>query len=72
VIGIDGIEIGCTEQSKIASDFANDRLMEENFSSVIHWYANYYLGTGYQKIANNKLRDNNPRTVFYLNKLGFY
>jgi hypothetical protein len=72
VIGMDGNEIGSMEQTKVASDFANDRLLEEDFTSVIHWYENNYIGMGYQKIANNKLVDNNPRTVFYLNKLSFH
>ena len=72
VIGTDGEEIGSTEQMKIVSDFSNDRLLEEDYTSVKHWYGSNYLGTGYQKISNNKLRDNNPRTVFYLNKLSFY
>lgn len=72
VIGIDGEEIGSTEQTKIVSDFSNDRLLEEDYTTVTYWYGTYYLGMGYQKISNNKLRDNNPRTVFYLSKLNFH
>jgi len=72
VIDRDGMEMGNSEQTKIVSDFADDRLIEEDFTSVLYWYGTNYLAMGYQKIINNKLRDNNPRTVFYLNKIGFH
>ena len=66
-----GTEIGGLEQTKLVSDFANDRLLEEAFTSISYWYDDFYLASGTQKIANNKLRDNNPRTIYYLNKIGF-
>jgi len=71
IIGADGTESGGIEQTKIVSNFSNDRLLEEDFTSVLYWYGPYYIAMGYQKISNNKLRENNPRTIFYINKLGF-
>ncbi len=71
VVGPDGKEKGQTEQVKIESTFANDRLLEENFTDVTYWYDKYFLVSGYQKISNNKLRTDNPRTVYFLQKLVF-
>jgi hypothetical protein len=66
-----GIETGGLEQTKLVSDFANDRLLEEAFTSISYWYDDFFLASGTQKIANNKLRDNNPRIIYYINKIGF-
>ena len=64
-----GQQLGQPEQARIEPVFAADRILEERYSNLKHWYSNYYLATGYQRINNNKLRTNNPRTVFYLQKL---
>ncbi|MBK9291256.1 MAG: hypothetical protein IPM52_06490 [Bacteroidetes bacterium] len=69
IIDNNGQQLGQTEQSRIEPIYAADRVLEERFSKLNHWYANYYLATGYQRISNNRLRSNNPRTVFYLQKL---
>lgn len=71
VFNNEGNEIGSLEQTKIVTDFSNDRLIEEDFTSIIHWYDDFYIANGYQKITNNKLGTNNPRTIFFLNKLDF-
>lgn len=66
-----GIETGGLEQSKLVSDFANDRLLEEAFTNISYWYDDVFLASGTQKIANNKLKDNNPRIVYYINKIAY-
>ncbi|MDP3446253.1 MAG: hypothetical protein Q8T08_25630, partial [Ignavibacteria bacterium] len=71
IIGQNGNQLGQTEQTKIENLFTNDRLQEENFSNISWWYDQYYIATGYQRIANNRLRTNNPRSVFYIQKLVF-
>lgn len=64
-----GKQKGQTEQTRIEPLFAADRIIEERFGYLFPWYSNYYLASGYQRISNNRLRTNNPRTVFYLHKL---
>jgi hypothetical protein len=66
-----GDQIGQTEQSRIESTFTSDRLLEEKYASINWWYDQFYMATGYQRISNNRLRTNNPRSVFYIQKLVF-
>lgn len=66
-----GKAIGQQEQLRVEPLFANDRLLEEDFSNIVHWYGPYFLLTGYQKITNNKLRADNVREVFYMQKMAF-
>jgi hypothetical protein len=61
--------IGQSEQLKIESKHASDRLQAEDNAILRHWHDRYYLATGYQKIINNRLRDDATRTVFYMNKI---
>lgn len=69
IIDNEGQALGQTEQTRIEPVFAADRVIEERYSNLKHWYENYYIANGYQRITNNKLRTNNPRTVFYIQKL---
>jgi hypothetical protein len=61
--------IGQSELLKMESKHASDRLQAEDNANLKHWYDRYYLATGYQKIINNRLRDDATRTVFYMNKI---
>jgi hypothetical protein len=61
--------IGSVEQIRNDTFYPTDRLQEENFSGIKYWYNQYYITYGYQRIANNRLRDNNLRSVFYINKI---
>jgi hypothetical protein len=63
--------IGKVEQIRNETFYPTDRIQEETFSKIVHWYDKYYLTYGYQQIANNRLTNNNLRTVFYINKLAF-
>ncbi|HMM10618.1 MAG TPA: hypothetical protein PKE03_00795 [Bacteroidales bacterium] len=69
IVDSSGQQLGQTEQTRIEPVFAADRVLEERYSNLSHWYSKYYIATGYQRISNNKLRTNNPRSVFYLQKL---
>jgi len=63
--------IGKVEQIRNETFYPTDRIQEETFSRIVQWYDQYYLAYGYQQIANNRLTNNNLRTVFYINKLAF-
>lgn len=69
LVAADGVQLGQLEQARVESTFTNDKLLEERNSLLIHWYGAYYVATGYQRISNNRLPANNPRSVFYLQKM---
>jgi len=54
----------------IESQYKGDKVMEDLGSKMIHWYKNYFICYGYQKIKNNRI-SGGKRTVFYFNKLAF-
>ena len=54
----------------IESKYKGDKLMEDLGSKMIHWYQNYFICFGYQKIKNNRI-SGGKRTIFYFNKLAF-
>lgn len=67
----DGTQASELEKVKVDLKFPNDRLLEENFGKIYPWYKGYYLITGNQKLSNNRLRIENPRSVFFLQKVVF-
>ncbi len=64
-------DIGKRKEVKIAPKFVRDRVIQSDNSRIIHWYDNYYLVFGYQKLKNRTMKDQDYRTVFYLNKVAF-
>ncbi len=58
-----------TEISPIESLFPDDRLREHHNSRIIHWYKDYYLISGYQRISNIRLKNKGDRYVFFINLL---
>ncbi len=58
-------------KAKIGSDYPQDKVSQEENSHIIHWYEDYYLIYGYQKIKNRTLGDQSTRTVFYANKIAY-
>jgi hypothetical protein len=64
-------DIGNEESVKIAGKFIRDRVVDSDNQHIVHWYDNYFLVYGYQKIANRVMKDQNYRTVFYVNKVAF-
>lgn len=69
ITSFDGQQLGQPEQTRIEPVFAADRVLEERYGSIMRWYGKYYIASGYQRISNNMLRGNNPRSVFFLQKL---
>lgn len=69
ITDLGGQQMGQPEQTRIEPIFAADRVLEERYSNITRWFGKYYVASGYQRISNNKLRTNNPRSVFYLQKL---
>lgn len=69
---IDGDEVveGISNFS-IEPSYINDRIMSDDNSSMQHWYDKYFVCYGFQTIQNNSLANQNKRTVFYINKIGF-
>lgn len=63
VEGVDNFDIETT--------YANDKIMSDTKSEMIHWYGHYFIAYGFQTIRNNSLQGNNKRTVFYINKVAF-
>lgn len=61
--------LGQTEQTRLEPKFESDRIQQEDNARIEHWYGNYFLAYGYQKIMNNRLRDGATRNVLFLNKI---
>ena len=64
-------DIGKEESVKIAGKFIRDRVVDSDNQHIVHWYDKYFLVYGYQKITNRVMKDQNHRTVFYVNKVAF-
>jgi len=58
------------QNMSIENKYKGDKVMEDLGSKMIHWYQNYFICFGYQKIKNNRI-SGGKRTVFYFNKLAF-
>ncbi|MDN5349226.1 MAG: hypothetical protein PWQ54_622 [Bacteroidales bacterium] len=71
LISLDGELIGEPARTNLDMRFSNDRLLEENFGRLIYWYGNYFIVTANQKISNSRLVGDNPRSVFFLQKIAF-
>jgi len=61
---------GASQTVTLESKYKGDKVMEDLGSRMIHWYDNYFIGYGYQKIKNNRIAGG-KRTIFYFNKLAF-
>lgn len=51
----------------VTTDDRAEQIKSTSTDEVLHWYDNYYLAYGYQKIAGADGR----RSVFYMNKISF-
>lgn len=56
---------------QIQSFHPKDQINDDYGSAMQHWYGNYFLCSGYQRINNGFVASRNKQTVFYLNKIGF-
>lgn len=68
---IDGSLDIVREKMKIGTDFPQDRVTDEENSHIVHWYEDYFLIFGYQKLNNRTLGEQSTRTVFYANKIAY-
>ncbi len=59
------------EKIKIETVFKKDRIIEDENNRIVHWYGDFYLIYGYQKIKNRSNTDKSTRTVFFMNKVAF-
>jgi hypothetical protein len=59
------------EHYPVETTFVNDKIIEDTKSNMVPWYDHYFIAYGFQTIRNNSLIQNNKRTVFYINKVGF-
>lgn len=64
------VDIG-TADTPIVTKIEHDRVTSSHFNHILHWYDNYYLIYGYQKLKNRSLNEQNIRTVFYINKIAY-
>lgn len=64
------VDIGYTE-TVIETKFDKDRISGDEHNNIVHWYEDFYLIYGYQKVNNRSLGDQSIRTVFYANKVAF-
>jgi len=65
-----GEDNGPLQHVVIESKYRGDKVMEDLGSKISHWYGNYFLCYGYQKIRNNRVGEG-KRTVFYISKMAF-
>lgn len=65
------VDIGDREKTPLETAFKKDRIIQDENNHLIHWYKDYYLVYGYQKLRNRSLQDKSTRTVFYINKVAF-
>jgi len=66
----EGYTGGASQSISLESKYKGDKVMEDLGSRMIHWYDNYFICYGYQKIKNNRI-SGGKRTIFYFNKLAF-
>ncbi len=55
----------------IETKLNKDRVASDKSNRIVHWYDNFYLIYGYQKLNNRTLGDQGTRTVFYANKIAY-
>jgi hypothetical protein len=55
----------------IETKLSKDRVIDDQSNNIVHWYDDYYLIYGYQRLNNRTLGDQSTRTVFYANKIAY-
>ncbi len=59
------------EKIPLETAFKKDRITQDENNKLKHWYGDYYLVYGYQRLRNRSLKEKSNRTVFYINKVAF-
>ena len=60
-----------TSFSELELMTANDKLLAESGSIMVHWFDEYFLCWGYQEIRDISIGGNDKRMVFFCNKVRF-
>jgi hypothetical protein len=58
-----------TQPRPIDTQLDGDKVKQTTSDNIDFWYNNYFIASGYQKIANDQ--EGGKRNVFYLNKVSF-
>lgn len=64
------VDIGKVE-TPIKTKFERDRISDDEFDRIEHWYDEYFLIYGYQRLKNRAMEDQSTRTAFYVNKIAY-
>lgn len=64
------VDIGSSETT-IETKLNKDRISDDDNNHLLHWYDDFFLIYGYQKLNNRTLGDQSIRTVFYANKIAY-
>lgn len=64
------VDIGKIE-TEIETKLDRDRISDDEFNRIKHWYDDYFLIYGYEQIKNRTLEDQSTRTAFYVNKIAY-
>ncbi len=59
------------EKIPLETAFKKDRIVQDENNKLKHWYGDYYLVYGYQKLRNRSMQDKSNRSVFFINKIAF-
>lgn len=65
---IHDVDVGTTENLMLSLMNPGDMVVENSNGTVVHWYNNYFLASGYQ-IIQNPSAGGNRKKVFYVNKV---
>jgi hypothetical protein len=59
------------DEVSLETQFPKDRVTEDENNSIVHWYDNYFLVYGYQRLKNRTMNEQPVRTVFFANKVAY-
>jgi hypothetical protein len=57
------------EKIPLETAFKKDRITQDENNKLKHWYGDYYIVYGYQRLRNRSLKEKSNRTVFFINKI---
>jgi hypothetical protein len=71
-IDFSGSVLQDTQSEEIQTNFEGDKV-KRSFSKINHWYENYFIAYGEQKIKNNEDKKNTKRkrNVYFINKIKY-
>jgi hypothetical protein len=60
-----------SSETTIETKLNRDRISDDDNNHILHWYDDFFLIYGYQRLNNRTLGDQSIRTVFYANKIAY-